>query len=351
MSSLAASAAVSRPGLWARWVSLLAEREPGTSLALFRIACGLCLLGSVGSVAWHGLVPVLWLGPSDGGYTTPSTPWLFRHLGGVHPGTVWPVVAGTLLCGLALAAGLGGRLTPFLALQGYLALWGLNGDALGGYDWLLTNALWLLVLSRSTATLALDCRLWTGAWSSAELVPAWPRYLAIYQIVLVYWSTGMHKLSAFWTPAGGYSALYYILQEPNWQRWDMSWLAWVYPLTQVATALSWLWEVTAPLLLLVLWYRRTADRPGRLRALCNRLPLRGLWMLVGLSVHLGIALFMNVGPFSWISLSYYLCLFRPEVRINGNTLCPMISRPGTAPAPSGPQCGRPGAAGTGSPAP
>lgn len=301
-----------RPSLWVRWVGLLAQREPATSLALFRIACGLCVLGSVGSVAAHGLVPVLWMPPADGGYTIPDTPWLFRHLGGVTATTVWAMVAVCLGAGLALVAGLGWRWTSLVALQSYLAVTGLNPEAVGGYDWLLTNALWLLVLSRSTATLSLDCRLRTGRWTSPLPVPAWPRYLAIYQIVLVYWSTGMHKLSAAWTPAGGFSALYYILQEPNWQRWDLSWLAWVYPLTQAATALSWLWEITAPLLLLALWYRRTADRPGRLRALVNSVPYRGVWIAVGLCVHLGIATLMNVGPFSWVSLSYYLCLFRPE---------------------------------------
>ena len=63
-----------------------------------------------------------------------------------------------------------------------------------GDDRLLTNALWLLVLSRSTATLSLDCRLRTGQWVSSVLVPAWPRYLALYQLVLVYGTTGLQKL-------------------------------------------------------------------------------------------------------------------------------------------------------------
>ena len=48
------------PGRWVGWVALLDRREPGTSLALFRIACGLVVFGAVGSVAAHGLVPALW---------------------------------------------------------------------------------------------------------------------------------------------------------------------------------------------------------------------------------------------------------------------------------------------------
>jgi hypothetical protein len=294
-------------------VALLAEREDGTSLALFRIACGACILYSVGSVVVYGMVPVIWLGPADGGYGPVGPgPRLFQWLGGVNPTTVWGVVGATLLAGLLLVVGAGGRLTALVALQGYMALYGINGNAAGAYDWLLTNALWLLVLARSTATLSLDCRLRTGRWRSAEPVSAWPRYLAVYQIVLVYWSTGMHKLSRSWVPGGDFSAFYYILQEPTWQRRDMTWLAHVYPLTQVATVATWMWEVTAPLLLLVLWYRRTRERPGRLRALCNRLPLRGLWVVAGVTMHLGILLTMDVGPFSLVALSYYACLFRPD---------------------------------------
>jgi hypothetical protein len=308
-----AVAPVPRRGLWARWVALLSEREPGTSLALFRAACGACVLWSIGSVVIYGMVPVIWLGPADGGYRPVGAgPRLFEWLGGVTPATVWSVVAVTLLAGLLLLLGAGSRLTALIALQGYKALTAINPNTLGAYDWLLTNALWLLVLGRSTATLSLDCRLRTGRWRGDEPVSAWPRYLAVYQIVLVYWSTGMHKLSHYWTPAGGFSALYYILQEPTWQRWDMTWLARVYPLTQAATAATWAWEITAPLFLLVLWYRRTRERPGRLRALCNRLPLRGLWVATGAAMHLGILLLMDVGPFSLVALAYYPCLFHPD---------------------------------------
>jgi hypothetical protein len=298
--------------LWSRWATLLDQRENGTSLALFRAACGLSLLYSIGSIVLHGMVPVIWLGPSHGGLLPVGDgPWLFHWLGGLTPTTLWIVVSATLLAGLLLVLGGGGRVTALVSLLGYQALTGINSETVGAYDWLLTNALWLVFLSRSTATLSLDCRLRTGRWQSAKPVPAWPRYLAIYQIVLVYWSTGMHKLSRSWLPGGAFSALYYILQEPTWQRGDMTWLARVYPLTQIATALTWIWEISAPLLLLILWYRRTPQRPGRLRALCNRLPLRGLWVTTGLLMHLGILIFMDVGPFSLVALSYYVCLFHP----------------------------------------
>jgi hypothetical protein len=92
----------------------------------------------------------------------------------------------------------------------------------------------------------------------------------------------------------------------------MDFTAWVYPLTQVATAITWHWETGAWVMLLVYYYRYTRDRPGRLRALSNRWDLRLPFAGIGISLHVGILLTMNVGPFSWVSMSYYLCLFRPE---------------------------------------
>jgi hypothetical protein len=115
-----------------------------------------------------------------------------------------------------------------------------------------------------------------------------------------------------WTPGGGYSALYWVFQEPTWRRFDMTWTAQLYPLTQVATAVAWWWEVLAPLLLVVYWLRYTADRGGRLRRLVHKYDPRLLFAGIGVVLHLTIAFTVNVGPFSWISLSYYLCLIPPD---------------------------------------
>lgn len=302
-----------RSGTWQRWVTLLAHREPGDSLALFRIGCGLCVVGAVGAVVTAGAVPTLWFDAPHGGYlATLDAPWQFTFLGGATPFNVWIMVVLAMISGLCLALGVGGRLTALVALQSYMALADLNVDAGGSYDNMLTNALWLLFLSRATATLSLDCRLRTGKWTSRKLVPAWPRYLVIFQLVLIYWSTGMHKLSASWMPGGGFSAVYYTLQQPTWQRWDMQWLAWVYPLTQVATAVTWLWEITSPLLLLALWYRATRERPGRLRAFFNWINYPRWFVLIGVIMHAAVLVFMEVGPFSWIAFAYYACLLRPR---------------------------------------
>jgi hypothetical protein len=39
---------------------------------------------------------------------------------------------------------------------------------------------------------------------------------------------------------------------------------------------------------------------------------RRLFVVIGVMIHLGILLFLEVGPFSWITLSFYLCLYHPD---------------------------------------
>ncbi len=299
--------------LWSRWLAWLARAEPGTSLALFRIACGLCVIATVGTVVAHDLVQVIWLGSDHGGIRKLArSTWLVEQLGGATPQVVWPLVWGSVAGGLLLTLGVGGRLATFVTLQLFLGVSDINGQAGGSYDELLANGLWLLVLAGGDQTLSWRCRRRTGSWHDPTPVPAWPRTLVLYQLVLVYSSTGLQKLSAHWTPVGGFSALYYILQQPSWHRADMSWLAHVYPLTQLATAGTWLFELAAPLVLLALYFRRTADRPGRLRAGFNRLRWRDAFVAIGVPMHLGVFLLMDVGPFTWVTLAFYVCLFSPQ---------------------------------------
>ena len=199
------------------------------------------------------------------------------------------------------------------------------------------------MLADSSATHSLRCRLRTGSWTDQQRVAAWPRYLVIVQLVVLYTGTGLHKISIHWTPAGGFSALYYILQQPSWQRGDMTWLASVYPLTQLATAITWGWELTWPVVLLALWSRTTADRGGRVRGFINRIPIRAAYVSIGLVMHGMITVLMVVGPFSWVTLAYYPCLFRPHELQRGwrraTGRLTRRSRTGTTPQPSASDAG------------
>jgi hypothetical protein len=301
------------PSLWKRWVAVTSREEDGLTFALFRVAIGLALLGTVGTVVVHGLVRVIWVDKAFGGYRSLGhNSLLVNALGGPRPEVIGGIVATALVAGLLLVLGLGGRVTAFVAAQSWLALSLVNGHTGGSYDELLSNALWLLVLGPNSRTLSLDARFRQGSFFDPRPIGAWARYLVLLQLVVVYCSTGLQKVSAYWTPVGGWSALYYILQQPSWQRTDLSVLARVYPLTQVATATTWLWEVTSPFLILSMWLRMEPERGGRFRKLLARWDYRKVFFVVGVGIHLGIEALMNVGPFSWIALSFYVALWHPD---------------------------------------
>jgi hypothetical protein len=299
---------------WRAWVVLLSRRERGTSFALLRIAVAAVILYSLLSVGLHGLVPVLWIDAAHGGFARLGNSDLVPALlGGPTPTVVWTLYTVALVGAVGMLLGVGGRVPIVLVALSYTPVATSNPEAYGGYDLMISNAVWMLLLGNATATLSVDCRRRTGGWTSDVLVPAWPRYVLVFQLVAIYTSTGLHKLSADWVPGGTHAALYWVFQDPTWNRFDLRELsARFYVLTQIGTAATWWWEVTSAGLLLVYWYRYTADRPGRIRAAMGRFDLRKPWAVIGVSLHLGILVLLNVGPFSFISLAYYLCLWTPD---------------------------------------
>ena len=299
--------------LWSRLVRALSTAEAGTSLALVRIGVALAVLYAFLTVWLSPVMPVILLDAANGGYRPQAGgSWWTDHLGGVTPALVHALFALGVGSAAALLLGVASRLAALLSQQAFLALFWINPGAGGSYDTLIVNALWLLVLAESDATLSLRCRAQTGAWSSARPVSAWPRWLLTLQLVVMYTSTGWQKLSVHWVPGGDLHALYYILQQPTWQRADMAWLAPAAPLLQASTLGVWLFEVGSPLLLWVLWARATPARGGAWRRLNARVDLRLAYAAVGLGMHIVIHAAMEVGPFSLISVALYPALFQPD---------------------------------------
>jgi hypothetical protein len=298
---------------WSSWVSFTSERESGLTLSLFRIAIGLTLLLSLGTMASARLVDVLWVGAESGGVLhIGQGSWLLGWMGGPTAHNVWILFWIACISGTFFTLGLAGRVSAFIALEAYQGLYSTSGFTSHSYDVLLTNALWLSVLGDTSRTLSLDAWLRKRSFFDDTPISAWPRYIAILQILVVYVTTGLQKLSPTWTPFGGYSALYWVLQDPDWRRWDGRYAASLYPLTQIGTAVTWFWEVLSPLMLLVLYYRRTRTAPGRLRGWSNRWDLRFPYLTVGIMMHLGILLLLNVGVFSLVAVSFYVTFFRPD---------------------------------------
>ena len=133
-----------------------------------------------------------------------------------------------------------------------------------------------------------------GAFSA--LVPGLSRRMIQVQLVVIYMHSGWVKAQGSTWHEG--TALYYALSDGQYQRAPL----WLDPLLgsaafqaigRVATWITLVWE--GGFGLLVLW------GPTRLVAL-------GL----GLLVHGGIGLLLNVGSFVWIMLWCYLALLRPD---------------------------------------
>lgn len=292
------------PGPWGRWVALCSEREPGHALAVYRAALALVVLTTIGTVVWNGLAPVIWMDFADGGYrdNRGAGSWLISALGGPRPPVVWGLVAAALGGAVCLGVGLFSRVAAAICLVTTLALSDLNPHVYAGYDALLHNSLWLAVLADVGATLSVDARLATGRWAPARTTLKLSRWLIVGQLALMYGSSAVHKVSVHWVPGGELDALYYILLQPDWARMaDTRWVADLYPLTQAATAAVWWFELTAPVVVLFLAWRRRGRRLGG--------PLVLAWVTFGVGMHLSIWALMEVGPFSWVSIVQYAALF------------------------------------------
>ncbi len=290
--------------MWRGWSSFMDRREPAGALAAFRIAMGVVLIGTVLSVAAVPARWPVWLDAAHGGWISqPGSP-VMKMLGASQ----WTVGAMVVLCvvsALLVTLGFGGRVSAFVALQSWLALADLNGRAGGAYDELIANGLWLLVLSSGTQTASMDAWRRTGQWMPPlSTAPVWGRFLVAFQILLVYGATGLAKVSAHWVPGGDASALYDILQQPTWQRFDASWVASVYPLTQVATTTLWIWEFTAPLWGIA-WLASLTNGGGRWT------DIRFLYLGIGLGFHMGTECLLEVGAFGFASLAFYPALLHP----------------------------------------
>jgi hypothetical protein len=311
--------------LWRRLLAFVTHQEGATALALFRIGLALTVLRSmVVYLQRPDILRFLWFPVDEGGLgATRGMPWLFELLALVPGaaqstagGTAYPtgaavvvVVGLTTVAAALLLLGVGTRAAAAMTAIGWNALARLIPDASAASDALLGNGLWLLVFSSAGATLSVACWRRTGRFVDATaLSPSWPRRVAVLQMLVMYTSTGLHKASTTWTPLGDFLALHYILQQVEWQQYGTSFLVDFPLVTQLMTATTWFFELSAPLLLLSLWWQGRDTRAG---ALLRRFDPRVPFVIVGLGLHIGIWLLMEVGPFSPASLSFYACLVRP----------------------------------------
>ncbi len=271
---------------WAAWVELLDRREPATALALVRITLACVLFADYLQLGFAGLVePLYTRGP--GGFAIGEA-WLAGP-------AAWAL--GTV-CLAAIAVGAATRVACIGFVIASAALSHITPDAESGLDMLARVVFVILAMSRCNARWSLDA--WLARRLGREVprdIPAWPRYLLMLQLVWVYFSGGMNKSAGAWGPQGGFAALANALSDPHAARFAPAWVGTIYPLTRVATALTMVFELAAPLYLV---------------AYARRWRIRWAWLALGVMFELGIAFGLRLGSFPYGMLALYPVLLRPE---------------------------------------
>lgn len=298
-----------------RWVAFWDRREAPTSLALARLLVGLVLLADLASLAARGLVPALWLAPPRGlgwGTAADGAPEVLRWLGAspVALTALWAVellgalgvALGWALRPAALACALAGAVLGHLAPSGERAI-----------DQLLRIVLLVFALSRADAAWSLRARLRARKGHAPEsTLAAWPRQLLFAQLVWVYFSAAHNRGGVAWWPSGHFSALAHVLSDPHFAVLSPAFPRAVFPLTQLATALTMTFELGSPLLFALTFLDRHPERFGLLGRTVRRLRLRWVFLALGACLHLGIALTMQLGIFPYGMLALYPLLCDPE---------------------------------------
>lgn len=301
-----------------RWVALFDERESATPIVLIRVILAAVVFWDLLMVRLYDLPVWLWAPVEEGGVSPVMSfnpvPLVYR----IFPATaatatgIYVVLLAAILCfGIGLFTRTSGLV--FALLYAQTAMINDYGDR--GIDRAIRVVILILAFSAAGKAWSVDAKRKTGRFrGDGKAVPAWPRYLILGQLVLIYCAAGFSKGGTRWFPWGEYAALYVILQDPIFAVADFSWMKHPVPyfFTQVGTAITHLWEMGAPIVLVAAHFRRTADRTGRLRRVFNRLPVRDIYVLVGVSFHLLLAVTLRLGIFPFAMLALFPAFYRPE---------------------------------------
>jgi vitamin K-dependent gamma-carboxylase-like protein len=296
---------------FSRWAALWDEREAPTSLWLCRVLVSSVVLVDLLDAALSGATAAAFAPPPDGlGYAA-SGQWS-AHVFGATTATAQGLYWTAVIAAVCFLFGVATRASGLVLTLALAQLAGFAPEGDRGVDMLLRIAILILICSASHARWTFDA--WLGkrlGRAAPTLVPAWPRRLLMLQLVWLYFSAAHNRGDAAWWPTGGFSALATLLCDPHYARFPPDWLQHVYPLTQVATATTMSFELGSPLLLLLTRFDRTPLSGGRVGELVRRYRIRWLWLGLGVMLHLGIALTMRLGIFSFGVLALYPVLIHP----------------------------------------
>ncbi|HET9957972.1 MAG TPA: HTTM domain-containing protein [Polyangiaceae bacterium] len=276
---------------FAAWERFLFEECDALPLAVLRIALGAYLLFYFAAlyplIELHFFPPAL-LGAQD--WAGFPAPLLIRYVGsGLAPRLA--LYGLTLLACVALMLGVQTRLAASLLWLLDRSWLSFNAGHNSGDNVLLISTFLMAVAAlfgHPQRVLSLDAwfRTRETGRSPRPRVPAWPLRSFQVQLVLIYFFTGVHKLSnPDWYNG---EALFYVFQQPVWSRFDLTWLTGPVPIASITYG---------TLLFEVLLFPALVWVPAA----------RAYVLLAGVLFHLGILLTMRVFVFSEAMVLSYLC--------------------------------------------
>ena len=275
--------------LWQWWVDRRSRPYDNRLLALTRILMAVCVLGDLASLAWVGLVPDYFVLHEHGGLSIfAGSGYWFASLGPA----VGPVLYGvTAVCMTLVAVGLWVRPATLLGVLAYAQLGALNPAGDRAVDRVIRTALLLLMFSQAHRCYALANRL--RGLAPVRETTAWVADVLRWLLVLIYLSAGFAKFgTGGWFMPQGDPHLFRIMTSPLDARLDpdLPIFRRLMPLFHMGGWATMALELGAPVML-------TRWAPW--------------WAAVGLVMHLGIAVMMKLGMFSWGMLALYPILFGP----------------------------------------
>lgn len=273
-----------------RLLAFVEVREDASSLALVRIALGLTLFVHVARFLLSGAALVDAVDASFGGIGHASP---FGPLSSTGVTVLCAVVCAS---SLAMAVGFGTRIAIAIAWGSFRTLSASVGLARGAYDSLMVDTLVVLFFSGCGRAFSADTLLFPR---DDNTITKWPRVLLLLQMAWLYLGSALAKFGSGWVPGGDASAIWFILHDGVWARFGPP-PSWAWHPTQLATTMVWLWELSSPLFVIQLIRRRWPRATT-------------VWLMFGVSMHVGIELLMRVGPFSYAALALYFAAIPPDM--------------------------------------
>ncbi len=275
--------------LWSRWVARTNRPADNRLFALMRISLAVAVLVDQLQMFAVGMVgPAYQLYEHGGLAGFHRGQFWFLDSGAMAGPALWGVMMGSMLC---VALGVATRPAILLGVLAYAQLGHLFPTGDRGVDRLVRTVLLFLMFTNAHRCYSLGNVL--RRRPRLRTTPGWASDILHLLLVLVYSAAGMVKVAhAAWWSLSGPPMLYRILTDPmaaHLSPFSSFWRS-MWPVMRVAGWITVCWEMSS-----VMFLSRYAH----------------WWGIIGVGMHISIALTMKLGMFSYGMLSLYFVIMAP----------------------------------------